>query len=339
MPQSQVTPAMTARAVAILNDPAKYPGPTSVTDPDLFFHDIETIDGVECMFYVMWHPPDPPVGPNAWHRGVSILVRSSAAPATYVEGIDLSHYQGSPDWSKVAASGKKFVFIKATEGASLVDGSFAYNWTAAKAAGILRGAYHFFRPAQDVNAQVANLTMKLAADWGELPVTIDVEVQDGVPLAQVDAAVVAFVNMLPPQSRPLVYTSPGFWALPPSSTLAAKTDLWIAHWYVTSPGRVMSWGPPRFWQYSAQGNVPGIVGAMDLDRWIGDEASLRAYASALPPSPEPSAFAFDMTTPRGVQGALNVLGYKPALQVDGIIGPKTSAAIAAFKANAGLLKS
>jgi hypothetical protein len=75
------------------------------------------------------------------------------APWTYpVHGTDVSKYQGSIDWPAVRASGISFAFIKATEGGDRLDDRFAENWHAAKAAGIPRGAYHFFyfcRPAHE----------------------------------------------------------------------------------------------------------------------------------------------------------------------------------------------
>src|SRR5690348_14694718 len=60
-----------------------------------------------------------------------------------VTGIDVSHYQGTVDWAKVAGSGRKFGIVKATEGTGYIDSSFAANWSAMKKAGVLRSAYHF----------------------------------------------------------------------------------------------------------------------------------------------------------------------------------------------------
>ena len=60
-------------------------------------------------------------------------------------GIDLSSFQPSFDWA--AEKGRiSFAFIKATEGMTIRDPEFAANWQAAKAIGIVRGAYHFAHP-------------------------------------------------------------------------------------------------------------------------------------------------------------------------------------------------
>jgi lysozyme len=57
------------------------------------------------------------------------------------QGIDVSHWNGVTDWSKVAASGISFAFIKATQNS--VDKMFLENVKGAKAAGLLIGAYHY----------------------------------------------------------------------------------------------------------------------------------------------------------------------------------------------------
>ncbi|WP_275428573.1 GH25 family lysozyme, partial [Enterobacter hormaechei] len=61
-----------------------------------------------------------------------------------VHGTDVSKYQSTIDWAAVRGNRISFVFIKATEGADRVDDRLADNWQAARAAGIPRGAYHFY---------------------------------------------------------------------------------------------------------------------------------------------------------------------------------------------------
>ena len=64
MPQSQVTPDMTAWAVAILNDPATYP---------MFATATKTFGSLAVLARVEWHPPDFQNG--AVHRGVTLYVQ------------------------------------------------------------------------------------------------------------------------------------------------------------------------------------------------------------------------------------------------------------------------
>src|ERR1043165_2723197 len=57
--------------------------------------------------------------------------------------IDVSHYDDTPDWTKVAAAGIAAVIHKATQGTSYVDPTFTSARSGVPAAGMLWGAYHF----------------------------------------------------------------------------------------------------------------------------------------------------------------------------------------------------
>ena len=74
--------------------------------------------------------------------------------SSYLRGIDVSHYQGNINWSKVATSGIKFACAKATEGITYVDPSFSANWVGMKSVGLTRCAYHFAHPKEDAATQV-----------------------------------------------------------------------------------------------------------------------------------------------------------------------------------------
>src|SRR5947209_2272749 len=73
------------------------------------------------------------------------LVPNRWAAGSYpVRGVDVSHYQGTINWTGVESDHIDFAYIKATEGGSTRDARFAANWQSAAAHGIRRGAYHFF---------------------------------------------------------------------------------------------------------------------------------------------------------------------------------------------------
>lgn len=263
----------------------------------------------------------------------------------FVEGVDVSHYQGRPNWAAVAASGRAFAFIKVSEGSAIVDGSFVHNWNDARSAGLARGGYHFFRPSQNAGEQADFFLSQLGSSAGELPSVLDVEVLDGVSATQAAAGVMAWVEQVGlALGRPLIYTSPGFWSVmspADAAAIADQADLWVAHWGVATPSIVRGWGAITFWQYSATVAVPGISGNTDVDRFLGtsDEFSAWLARRASPvTSTSTAVFDFDLTTVRGVQAALNALGYKPRLVVDGVEGPRTKAAIAAFRSINGPLR-
>ena len=63
-----------------------------------------------------------------------------------VEGVDVSYYQGNIDWDAVWGSGRDFAVARVNDG-NFMDPQFDTYWSGMKAAGLIRGAYQFFRPA------------------------------------------------------------------------------------------------------------------------------------------------------------------------------------------------
>lgn len=63
----------------------------------------------------------------------------------YEKGIDVSKWQGTIDWEKVADSGVKYVFIKMSEGGTYANHKFVEIFNNAKSVGINVNCYHYFR--------------------------------------------------------------------------------------------------------------------------------------------------------------------------------------------------
>jgi lysozyme len=59
-------------------------------------------------------------------------------------GIDVSHWDENINWTKVAQTGVKFAFAKATQGSSHIDQNFVKNWNGIRNSGLIAGAYHYF---------------------------------------------------------------------------------------------------------------------------------------------------------------------------------------------------
>ena len=230
------------------------------------------------------------------------------ATTTMLEGIDVSHWQDAIDWTKVAAAGKSFAIIKATDGQKdsfgklYSDPNYPTNHAAAKAAGLWTGAYHFARPDATVNDAIDEADYFAAAinlGVGDLIPALDLEVSGGLAVPALQAWVATFLGEVTTRigARPMIYTSPAFWKkyMGDSRALAdaGYTTLWIAHWNVTSPTVAASnWGGHgwTFWQYSNCGHVNGISGCVDLDRYSGLDLAAQAYsvfrlAASIPAGP------------------------------------------------------
>jgi lysozyme len=191
-------------------------------------------------------------------------------------GIDVSHYQGRIDWRAVEAAGIGFAYMKATEGATFTDPMFRRNWAAAGETRIVRGAYHRFRAGRDGAAQANHFLAVVSLRDGHLPPVLDVESTDGVSDARLVRGVRAWLAEVERRTgkRPVVYTKPGF-RRAHLGTALDDYPLWIAEYGVDSP----SVDPWHFWQHSERGRVAGIGRAVDLDRFNGSHAELRALAT------------------------------------------------------------
>lgn len=196
---------------------------------------------------------------------------------TPLQGIDVSHYQGTIDWQQVAQAGIRFVFVKATQGITVVDPQFQTNWQGAKAAGLLRGAYHFFEPDDDPGLQVQNLLAALGGDPGELPPALDVETHGDA--VQILAGVQSWIALVEAAlgRTVILYTSPGFWKTLGAPGLPGQ-PLWIAEYGVSAPKLPAGWTDWTFWQSSQSGTVAGIQGAVDLDEFQGTLEDLQRLA-------------------------------------------------------------
>jgi lysozyme len=195
-------------------------------------------------------------------------------------GIDVSSYQETIDWQLVRRAGIAFAFIRLSDGATLRDAMFATNWTEARRAGVVRGAYQFFRPDQSVTAQ-ADLMITAMRDRapGDLPPVIDLEVDAGLDAATVAARAGAWIERVRDKLgvEPIVYTGSDLWRNGGGQPLGAQ-PLWLAHYTQGCPVLPAPWTRWTFWQHTDRGAIPGIEGSVDLDLFAGTLDELTAQA-------------------------------------------------------------
>jgi len=222
-------------------------------------------------------------------------------PPAWLEGVDVSTHQGAIDWSQVAGAGKRFAAMKATEGQTYLDPTYAANHAGARAAGLPTSAYHFAYPLRLPNDPV------IQADWfvqnaailpGDLVPALDLERTGGLSVAELQDWVGAWLAEVTAKLgvRPMIYTSPSFWKTSMGDTTIfadqGYTVLWVAHWFMSSPtAPAASWGGRgwTFWQYSDCGSVPGIAGCVDLDRYNGTDLGPLTYGSGPVPPATPNS--------------------------------------------------
>ncbi len=199
-----------------------------------------------------------------------------------IQGIDISHHQGDIDWARLKGQPNiRFVIMKATEGGDHRDRKFADNWRAAKDAGIIRGAYHFFTFCRPGAEQADNVLATIPADADALPLALDLEFTGNcgkVPtLDELSAELSAFYTRLGTRypGRPLFYMNESFFEqyFAGNENRFPPHDLWIRS--IAHRPDCSRWS---LWQFADDGTVEGIEGAVDLNA-LCPESGLAPYFS------------------------------------------------------------
>lgn len=196
-----------------------------------------------------------------------------------VHGVDVSRWQGEIDWATLRKQGANFAFIKATDGGDHVDPMFRENWNRARAAGVPRGAYHFFYWCRTGAEQAEWFIRNVPKEKGALPPVIDVEYNHQSRCKKrhspqvVREKMKAFMDRVERHygQRPIIYTAPDFY----EDNLKGQFKdypFWLrsvaAHPSKRYPNRT-DW---VFWQYSGTGLSKGVTGHIDLNVFRGGEA-------------------------------------------------------------------
>jgi lysozyme len=201
-------------------------------------------------------------------------------PVAYsIHGIDVSRYQKKIAWQGVKEMSIEdirlnFVFMKATEGVTLTDPTFTYNWRNAKKQEIARGAYHFFTPAEDPAKQANFFISRVKLEPGDLPPVLDAEVASIFPVNVYRQKIKAWLDMVEAhyKIKPIIYTNADFY----KKYMGPEFDeypLWVAHYYEKKQPRInRAW---TFWQHNDRGNVNGINAKVDFNVFNGDIISFQ----------------------------------------------------------------
>jgi len=224
---------------------------------------------------------------------------TSCAGSSTLEGLDVSDYDGTVNWTAVKGSGRAFAIARISDGTANPDTTFAANWTAMKAAGLIRGSYQFFRASADPTAQAKMVVAAVGTlGAGDLAPVADVELMDGESGATLVANLATWISVVTAGTgrTPIIYASPGFWNVLPDTDQFANEVLWVADWGTSCPTLDTPWTGWSLWQYSDTGSVPGVSDAADVDRFNGTLAQLQALASGAAPVASPPAATAGATT-------------------------------------------
>ncbi len=206
---------------------------------------------------------------------ISLILAWSACGETQTQetgpqshkGIDVSHYNGSVDWQKVKAAGYSFGIAKASEGMDFTDPMFTANWSNMKAAGIARGAYHFYVTEDDPKKQAEFFISIVSLQTGDLIPVVDIETLGQGTESRLTDRFKQFLDILQKHYgvKPIIYTDRNFWDTNLNDQFGSY-PLWIAEYGVEKPELPNGWKNWTLWQWSQDTQVPGVDSGVDQDK-------------------------------------------------------------------------
>ncbi len=196
---------------------------------------------------------------------------------SYRLGVDVSYHNGYIDWERVRSAGYEFAFLRigyrgyGKEGNVCLDKQFYNNIKNAQAAGIDVGVYFF---SQAINEEEAEeeaefVLTNLAGYEIPLPVVYDPENilddearTDNVTGAQFTKNTIVFCERIAEAGyQPMIYSNMLWEAFQLDLEQLSAYPIWYAD-YEPLPQTPYAFD---YWQYSNEGIVDGIGGAVDLN--------------------------------------------------------------------------
>lgn len=247
-----------------------------------------------------------------------------------LKGIDVSEWQGTIDWRKVAKYGVQFAVIHAGYGRELSqkDKYFERNYAGARAAGIKVGAFWYSYADSVARAEQEARTCLKVLDGKhlDLPVFFDQEYEPGILKLSTKTRtdiVLKFLETIKAAGRPCgLYSSTDFITTKLQANRLTAYPLWIAEY----GSKLHYTGKVWAWQYTDKGRVAGIKVRVDMDH--GYFAQTQTGNTGLLRKGDKGDDV------KLLQHRLNLLGWR--LTEDGIWGVKTDSAVRGYQYRAGL---
>jgi lysozyme len=193
-----------------------------------------------------------------------------------IQGIDVSHYEGAVDWSKVKSAGVVFAYAKATEGNTLIDPYLKRNFEQARQNQIVVGAFHTARPTSPFNPSeavsqasfFANTLQNQLGDYGDIMPVLDLEFNSGLTASDLAQWTRIFLDTTKKITHKKVILYTGVWFLQANGNLKnefADVPLWIAYYKSNTPPDCAGWKRWLIWQYTDKGKMEGVGPNTDLN--------------------------------------------------------------------------
>ena len=188
-----------------------------------------------------------------------------------IKGIDVSSYQGKPDWKKVKNAGIQFAILRITERYG-VDASFWHNYQGCIDNGIPVGVYKYSyaMSVAEIQEEAEAVIDTLGGRELDFPIWLDLEYdrQRELPKSTLSTMVKTFWAAVTSAGYRFGIYSNKDWYDNVIPSDCKQYDFWIAAYPYNDNGTIQERLRPTVgagWQYSSKGRVSGIHGNVDMD--------------------------------------------------------------------------
>ena len=211
----------------------------------------------------------------------STVIKVSASNGVYAEfnitvysdilrGIDVSKWQGTINWKKVASSGIDFAMIRSSYGSEHTDEMLQKNVEGCEKYGVDYGFYHYTyaKTVAEARKEAKYFLSRIKNYDPSYPVVLDIEEEyfKQMDRKKVTDIIVAFMTELENAGYyASVYSYAIFFRDNVDMSRIKKYDIWIASWGDEEKLNNAYDGNYGMWQYSSTGTVSGISGDVDLN--------------------------------------------------------------------------
>lgn len=166
-----------------------------------------------------------------------------------------------------------FIYVKSTEGATLLNPYYRQDYLAARAKGFKVGSYHFFSPLSPASLQARQFLKHTYIKKGDFPPVLDVEptkeqIQKMGGASVLFARVRTWLRIVEQDTgiKPILYISQSFVNryLGMAPDLKHNYNIWIARYGEYKPDIHLV-----YWQLCPDGRVAGIHGHVDINVFNG----------------------------------------------------------------------
>lgn len=214
---------------------------------------------------------------NGLTKTIKVTVEGKNTGSGNYKGIDVSSYQGSINWKKVADDGIDFAMIRVTVGkdprSTEKDSMFESNYNGARDNGVKVGLYRYSYAGSRTEARCEAEAIVKYLNGRKLDYPIVMDVEDDSILRSTNTntrrseIVLAFKEVIEDAGYDFALYANTTWLNNYlDMNMLKNVDIWVARWRSLDQGHGYNGkGNVTMWQYSNSGSVSGISGRVDMN--------------------------------------------------------------------------